>query len=325
MAGCYPQPRKMAAKEKGKRLKHRSAKPMSTSRHATMAVKVEKRHNSKVKAAKIHRTTTVVARHTAHVIQAPIVISKVEPTAVAPGISPAAVETKIPEVVAPVISAPLAAATLSSADTASPAGLLSQLPPGSYEIVTRLVNGKPVQMVRIRRSQLQKQSSTAKKLLFAAVPGFFGLMGLSQVYQGRKLSGLLFFLTGAIVSFLSSWYIIIPSRIDAALTHGSFLPAYALSLLSSTGMSASLASKLSMDLLGVVAVIWAVQLFDAMGPFFGRPSMATVTSASGSKISIPFPTLRRAIVSAPNTPFRSSSEVKSPADASATSINNAES
>ena len=152
-------------------------------------------------------------------------------------------------------------------ETRAAAGPKGQLPPGAIEIVTRQINGKPVQVVRIRRSQARKQASAMKRLLIAAVPGFFGLMGLSQVYQGRKATGFAFFLAGAIASFLSSWYIIILSRIDAALTHGAFLPAYALSIISSLNVSSPLASKLSIDMLGVVAVLWAVQLFDAMGPF----------------------------------------------------------
>jgi hypothetical protein len=162
---------------------------------------------------------------------------------------------------------PTPSSAVPRSETRAPPGPSAQLPPGAIEIVTKQINGKPVQVVRIRRSQARKQASAMKRLLIAAVPGFFGLMGLSQVYQGRKATGFAFFLAGAIASFLSSWYIIILSRIDAALTHGAILPAYALSLISSLNVSSPLASKLSVDMLGVVAVLWAVQLFDAMGPF----------------------------------------------------------
>ena len=337
MPGLHLQPRKMAAKEKPKASKRKGARSVTAARHATAAVRVVRHHHAKAAPVKVRRPVIIISRRKQAVSPAPIVVSKVEPV---PEIATPAVEARpvmapaaevapvaVPEVIAPTVSVPAAIPVIAPApvvaqkDTLSSLQESGQLPAGAFEIVTREVNGKQVQMVRIRRSQLKKSVSVGKKLLFAAVPGFFGLMGLSQIYQGRKVTGFAFFLSGAIVSFLSSWFLIIPSRIDAALTHGTFLPAYSLSLFSSLNVSASLASKLSMDLLGLVAVLWAVQLFDAMGPFVGRQTMETLTASNGRKVSVSFPGIRRAIVSAPSTPFKSSSESKSAAGVNSSNIN----
>ena len=117
-------------------------------------------------------------------------------------------------------------------------------------------------------------------MLLAALPGFFGVMGLSQLYQGKKVLGTTFLLSGAVLAFLSSWYIILPSRIDVFLLKGQFLSPYALSFLSSTSVSAGLGSKLAIDLLGLLMVVWGVQLFDAVGSFFGTSPAVMVTAAA---------------------------------------------
>jgi hypothetical protein len=148
-----------------------------------------------------------------------------------------------------------------------------------------------------------------KKLLLAAIPGFFGIMGLSQLYQGKKMKGAAFLVGGLVASFVSSWYMIIPARIESLLTHGTNLPPYALSFLSSLAINPSLASKLSVDLMGVVAVVWALQLFDAMGPFFTKQSMIGIASSSqGPRVPLPLPSpsVRRAITPAPSPTFKAS-------------------
>jgi len=142
-----------------------------------------------------------------------------------------------------------------------------RIPVDSLEIVTRQEDGKTRQYVRFKKAPA-KHLSTRRKLLLAAVPGFLGVMGISQFYQERRIAGALFLLSGAIVSFLSSWYLIILARVDALVTHGTILSAYSLSFLSSAGLDPTFADKLSADLLGVVALLWAFQLFDAVSPIF---------------------------------------------------------
>ncbi|MDG6925907.1 MAG: hypothetical protein JRN09_05090 [Nitrososphaerota archaeon] len=152
--------------------------------------------------------------------------------------------------------------------------------------------------------------SNPKKLMLAAIPGFFGLMGLSQLYQGKRTKGLAFFIGGVLASFLSSWYIIIPSRFEALATKGAMLSPYAISFFSSMNINASLAGKLSVDLMGVVVALWGLQLFDAMGPFISKQTVAVITSAVGQKVTVPLPTVRRAIAAAPNPTFSATAEHK---------------
>jgi hypothetical protein len=116
-------------------------------------------------------------------------------------------------------------------------------------------------------------------MILAAIPGFFGLMGLGQLYEGKRTRGLAFLFAGIAVSFLSSWYIILPSRIDAFLFGGTLPSAYALSFLAPIFGTSQLAGRLSLDLLGVVMVLWGLQLFDAMGPIFARKQAAIATVA----------------------------------------------
>ncbi len=133
-------------------------------------------------------------------------------------------------------------------------------------------------------------------------------MGLGQLYQGKKLRGFAFCFAGALTSFLSSWYIIVPARLEALASGSHFSSPYMLSFLSSTGMNASLASKLSVDLMGVVLVLWAIQLFDAMGPLAKNQTTSLVSSV-GQNISVPRPMIGR------NTGLESTSPVP-PAQAS---------
>lgn len=184
-----------------------------------------------------------------------------------------------------------------------------QSPMGPLQIVTKQVNGKMVQLIRFNKTE-PKGPSNLRKLLLAAIPGFFGVMGLSQLYQGKKVKGAAFLAGGLVASFVSSWYTIIPARLQGLFTHGAPQPAYALSFLSSLNINASLASKLSVDLMGVVAVVWALQLFDAMGPFFTKQNIVSVAATASSKAPIPLPlpapAVRRAITPTPNPSFMAS-------------------
>jgi hypothetical protein len=139
---------------------------------------------------------------------------------------------------------------------------------------------------------LQTQTGQAvwKKALLAAVPGFFGFMGLSQLFQGRKLVGLSFLASGALISFLSSWYIILIGRIASFLFNGQQLSAYDLSLLSSVGGNPEVGSKLVMDLLGVLIVVWGLSVFDAIGSVFATKRAAEASSLQEQSVSgtVPF-------------------------------------
>ena len=116
--------------------------------------------------------------------------------------------------------------------------------------------------------QAEMGQSVWKKTFLAAVPGFFGLMGLSQLYQGRKLVGFSFLASGALISFLSSWYIILFGRIGSFVFKGAQPSAYALTFLSSVGGNAEVGSKIAMDLLGLLIVVWGLSVYDALGSVF---------------------------------------------------------
>jgi hypothetical protein len=134
-------------------------------------------------------------------------------------------------------------------------------------------------------------SSVWRRSFLAAVPGFFGLMGLSQISQGRKLVGFSFLASGALLSFLSSWYLIILGRLDAFFFKGAQLSPYALSYLSSVGGNSAVGSKLAFDLLGVLVVVWGLSVYDALGSVFTARRSASATALQGQgtsqKVSMP--------------------------------------
>jgi hypothetical protein len=75
-----------------------------------------------------------------------------------------------------------------------------------------------------------------------------------------------FLIAGALVSFLSSWYTILPERVAAFLTGSAALPPYALSWMSYfTGYSA-VAGEASIILLAMVPAMWALQVYDSISP-----------------------------------------------------------
>lgn len=164
------------------------------------------------------------------------------------------------------------------------------------------VVSQPGQNVRVVKESTKPMSRT-RKLLLAAVPGFFGLMGLSQLYQGKTFKGLTFFMAGMVASFISSWYIIVPAVLESVVMRSKSLPPYALSFLSSSPVTTALASKLSFDLMGVVVALYGLQLFDAMGPFISKQKAAVITTAVSQKVAVPMPIARRAIVGAPTQTF----------------------
>ena len=102
--------------------------------------------------------------------------------------------------------------------------------------------------------------------------------------------GLSFLASGALISFLSSWYIILIGRIASFLFNGQQLSAYDLSLLSSVGGNPEVGSKLVMDLLGVLIVVWGLSVFDAIGSVFATKRAAEASSLQEQSVSgtVPF-------------------------------------
>jgi len=105
-----------------------------------------------------------------------------------------------------------------------------------------------------------------KKMLLSAVPGFFGLMGLGQLYEKRRKTGSLFLGAGALLSVFSSWYTILPERIFAFVTGGAAVAPYSLTWMSRlTGYNTGL-GELSIMLLAFIPALWALQLYDSVSP-----------------------------------------------------------
>jgi hypothetical protein len=111
-----------------------------------------------------------------------------------------------------------------------------------------------------------RPSHSVKRMLLATVPGFFGIMGLGQFYEKRRTEGAVFMAAGAMLSFLSSWYTILPERIYALLSGGTALPPYALSWMSHFTGYNIVASEFSLILLALVPAMWAFQVYDSISP-----------------------------------------------------------
>jgi hypothetical protein len=95
----------------------------------------------------------------------------------------------------------------------------------------------------------------------AAIPGFFGLMGLAQFKEGNKSRGLGFLGAGLALGALSSWYFILPERLGEFLGGKQVMPVASLSWLSAIGSSAD---WLVAALLAAFLLLWVVQLYDAV-------------------------------------------------------------
>jgi len=144
-------------------------------------------------------------------------------------------------------------------------------------------------------SQAQVKSvGNGKWLILAVLPSFFGLMGLGQLYQGKKTKGLAFLVAGIVASILSSWYLLLPNRIDSFLFGGTLTSSYSLSLILPMFGSNAFAGRLSLDMLGVVVVIWGLQLFDAMGPIFNSSAAAAIATPQVNAPSWNVPTVAAA-------------------------------
>ena len=130
-------------------------------------------------------------------------------------------------------------------------------------------------------------SSSVKKLLLSAVPGFFGLMGLGQLYEKRRKTGSLFLGAGAALSFFSSWYTILPERIYAFISGGAAVQPYALTWMSRfTGYNATL-GEISIMLLAFVPALWALQVYDSISPIAFASQVARASKPMSVGPSIP--------------------------------------
>jgi hypothetical protein len=199
----------------------------------------------------------------------------------------------------PGYSAASPSAAVTSAGLALASAGSMQVEPSSISPSSQPITQGPSKFTKAFAQLPVVSSGTARKVVLAAVPGFFGLMGLGQLYEGKQTRGLGFLIAGIAASFLSSWYIILPARIDAFLFGGTLLPAYALSFLAPVLGTGALASRLSIDLLGVVMVLWALQLVDAMGTFSARHISTVVNSAGKQDVSVPTTGTNRAFGASP--------------------------
>ncbi len=130
-------------------------------------------------------------------------------------------------------------------------------------------------------------SSSVKKLLLSAVPGFFGLMGLGQLYEKRRKTGSLFLGAGAALSFFSSWYTILPERIYAFVSGGAAVQPYALTWMARfTGYNATL-GEISIMLLAFVPALWALQVYDSISPIAIASQVARASKPMSAGPSIP--------------------------------------
>jgi len=129
--------------------------------------------------------------------------------------------------------------------------------------------------------------SSAKKLLLSAVPGFFGLMGLGQLYEKRRKTGSFFLGAGAALSFFSSWYTILPERIYAFITGSAAAQPYALTWMSRfTGYNATL-GEISIMLLAFVPALWALQVYDSISPIAIAAQVARASKQVGGAPAVP--------------------------------------
>jgi hypothetical protein len=124
-----------------------------------------------------------------------------------------------------------------------------------------------------------RPSHSLKRLLLATVPGFFGIMGLGQFYEKRRTEGVVFMAAGAMISFLSSWYTILPERIYGLVSGGTPVPPYALSWMSHFTGYNIVASEFSLILLALVPAMWAFQVYDSVSPIAVMASPHRMTSA----------------------------------------------
>jgi hypothetical protein len=152
-----------------------------------------------------------------------------------------------------------------------------------------------------------RPSHSVKRLLLSTVPGFFGIMGLGQFYEKRRTEGVVFMAAGAMISFLSSWYTILPERIYGLVSGGTPLPPYALSWMSHfTGYNIA-ASEFSLILLALVPAMWAFQVYDSVSPIAISASPHRMRSSVSSSVKIVSPAIAR---TAPRTRQQIDEEVR---------------
>ena len=103
-----------------------------------------------------------------------------------------------------------------------------------------------------------------RDLTLATVPSFFGLMGLAQLKEGRWSKGVAFLVSGLVLGGLSSWFLILPSRIGELVSNQPMPSVSSFSWLSSV-LGGSTASSWVIGLsLGAFLLVWIVQLLDTV-------------------------------------------------------------
>jgi len=103
-----------------------------------------------------------------------------------------------------------------------------------------------------------------RDLILSAFPAFFGLMGLAQLREGRWSRGVAFLITGLVLGGLSSWFLILPSRIGELVSAQPMPAVSSFSWLYSV-LGGSITSSWVIALsLSAFLLVWIVQLLDTV-------------------------------------------------------------
>ncbi len=115
---------------------------------------------------------------------------------------------------------------------------------------------KPGSVAMASSQRFQIPGRVWRDVALAAIPSFFGLMGLAQLRQGRWSRGVAFLVEGLALGAVSSWYMILPSRI------GEFLSGQKIQAVTSLAWTSS--APVVGILLAAFLFVWIIQLTDAV-------------------------------------------------------------
>ncbi len=125
--------------------------------------------------------------------------------------------------------------------------------------------------------------ASVEDVALAAIPAFFGLMGLAQLREGRWSKGGSFLAIGMMLGALSSWYLILPTRIGEFFSKQSMPAVTSLSWVPSAVGSGAVDTWVVGGLLGAFFILWLFQLSDTMR-YISRPTVTRPASSAFSKL-----------------------------------------
>ena len=126
-------------------------------------------------------------------------------------------------------------------------------------------SGDALSIAAVTRGPRFRLSRAAwEDLALATIPAFFGLMGLSQLKEGRRSRGISFLIAGLALGALSSWFLILPSRIGEFFSSQPMPAVATLSWLSSSFGGSTASSWVIGSLLVAFLLVWVLQLTDAI-------------------------------------------------------------